>query len=70
MRADLTRLKEFIRPTTEAVVRESMKAYDCTPDEPGFVSAVEFEQRDDYLTCAHAVARKEAQMEARNFATA
>ena len=70
MRADLNKLREFIRPTTEEAMRESMKTYERTPDEPGFVSAVEFEQKDDYLACAHAVARKEAQLEAQKYAIA
>ena len=70
MRADLSNLKQFIRPMTAEQVRASLQEYESAPDEPGFVAALESEMRDEFLACAHAVARQNAELDARQSAVA
>lgn len=70
MTTDLNKLKAVLSPTTAEQVRRAAMADDTSPDEPGFVHALEAELRDEFLACAHAVARKKASTEARQLATA
>jgi hypothetical protein len=69
MRADFDKLRQVLQPTTEEEIRASLAAFEAAPDEPGFVSTAEHEMRDDFLTCAHSVARKEATKEALRMAS-
>lgn len=64
MAIDLNKLKQFLRPTTVDEVRRARLAAEQEPDEPGFVHALEAEQRDEFLACAHSVARGKAAAEA------
>lgn len=60
MATDLNKLKSILQPTTAEQVGRAAMADDTNPDEPGFVHALEAELRDEFLACAHAVARKKA----------
>jgi hypothetical protein len=67
MSEKLNKLRQFLRPTTEAEARASMQRYEAsTPDEPGFVHALESEMREEYLARAHALQRAEAQRQPQN----
>ena len=64
MYANLEKLKKVIQPTTVEEVRAAERLLDVTPDEPGFVYALESELREEFLHTAHALTRKEANQEA------
>lgn len=68
MATDLNKLKAILRPTTKEEVLRVATVEDATPDEPGFVHALEAEMQDEFLACAHAAARKRAAAEAQSFA--
>lgn len=70
MATDLNKLKSFLRPTTTEEVLRAAAVEDATPDEPGFVHALEAEMRDEFIACAHEAARKRAASEAQHFAAA
>lgn len=64
MATDLNKLKQFLRPATVDEVRRARLAEEQAPDEPGFVYALEAEMRDEFLACAHTVAREKATVDA------
>ena len=50
MSEKLNKLRQFLRPVTEAEARASMQRYEVTqPDEPAFVPALENEMREEFL---------------------
>jgi hypothetical protein len=52
MRADLSKLKLLIRPSTDEQARASMQRYETSePNSPGYVMGLESELQVEYLTC-------------------
>jgi len=63
MATDLNKLKSILRPTTAEEVRRAAAADEVTPDEPGFVHALEAEMRHEFLACAQGAALNKASTE-------